>query len=91
MFARCRYNYRFITYGKVRIQGGQVLKGDVVIFGAKNAALPILFATLLTDEEITLTNVPRLRDIDTTLELLEILGKKVTVIETVVITGGQSS
>jgi len=47
---------------------------EVVISGAKNAALPILFATLLCDEEVQLSNVPRLKDVGTTLKLLEMLG-----------------
>jgi UDP-N-acetylglucosamine 1-carboxyvinyltransferase len=46
----------------------------VTISGAKNAALPILFATLLCDEEVQLSNVPRLKDVGTTLKLLEMLG-----------------
>lgn len=62
---------------KFRIQGSQVLNGEVVISGAKNAALPILFATLLTDETIYLSNVPHLQDVLTTLELLQLLGKEV--------------
>ncbi len=61
------------------IQGGRRLKGTAQINGSKNAALPILIATLLTDETCTITNVPDLRDINTTYRLLEELGKKVTV------------
>jgi UDP-N-acetylglucosamine 1-carboxyvinyltransferase len=59
------------------IQGGRPLKGRVVISGSKNAALPCLFATLLTDEVCTLEQVPALADIDTALKLLVTLGKKV--------------
>lgn len=62
---------------KFRITGGCTLQGDVTISGAKNAALPILFATLLCDEEIHLSNVPHLKDVSTTLKLLEILGSTV--------------
>ena len=61
------------------IDGGRPLRGEVRIGGSKNAALPILIATLLTDEPCTLRNVPRLRDIRTTLRLLESLGKRVEV------------
>ncbi|RJG50011.1 UDP-N-acetylglucosamine 1-carboxyvinyltransferase [Motilimonas pumila] len=59
---------------KFLIQGGCTLNGDVTISGAKNAALPIVFATLLSNQEISLTNVPKLRDINTTLALLRDLG-----------------
>ncbi|AGH81885.1 UDP-N-acetylglucosamine 1-carboxyvinyltransferase [Psychromonas sp. CNPT3] len=56
------------------IQGGGPLNGEVTISGAKNAALPILFSTLLSKGELHLTNVPLLKDISTTLELLRELG-----------------
>ena len=59
---------------KFKIDGRCTLNGEVTISGAKNAALPILFATLLCDEEIQLSNVPRLKDVGTTLKLLEMLG-----------------
>src|SRR5690606_29663061 len=61
---------------KLRIRGGRPLQGEVAISGAKNAALPILCASLLTAEKLTFENVPRLRDIGTTLRLLERLGVK---------------
>lgn len=61
---------------KLRIRGGRPLHGEVAISGAKNAALPILCASLLTPETLILDNVPRLRDIGTTLHLLERLGVK---------------
>ena len=60
------------------IRGGKKLQGTVHISGSKNAALPILVATLLTDEKCTLHRVPNLRDVRTTLKILEYLGKKVT-------------
>jgi len=59
---------------KLLITGGTPLNGEVRIAGAKNAALPILAGTLLADDKVTLSNVPRLRDITTTLELLRYLG-----------------
>ena len=59
------------------IQGGTSLAGEVTISGAKNAALPILFASLLADGVSTFTNVPRLRDIATTEALLQTLGAEV--------------
>lgn len=62
---------------KFRVQGGTRLSGEVSISGAKNAALPILFAALLAEEPVELQNVPHLKDIDTTLKLLSQLGTKV--------------
>lgn len=59
---------------KLLIKGGRQLQGEVVISGAKNAALPELCATLLTAEPVTLTNVPRLQDVNTTLKLLRMMG-----------------
>ena len=59
------------------IEGGHRLQGEVAMSGAKNAALPILCAALLTAEPVTLTNVPRLRDIGTLLALLAQMGVKV--------------
>lgn len=61
---------------KFKIIGGEPLKGTVTISGAKNTALPLLFATLLCDEKIILNNVPRLRDVNTTIKLLTLFGKK---------------
>ena len=55
---------------KLRIAGGAVLEGEVRISGAKNAALPILAGALLTEEPVTVANVPHLQDITTTIELL---------------------
>lgn len=59
---------------KLVIEGGATLKGDVTISGSKNAALPILLASILVEGEVRLSNVPNLRDIATTLKLLELLG-----------------
>ena len=59
---------------KFRIRGGTPLAGEVPISGAKNAALPILAATLLTEHPVTLSNVPDLRDIATLIALLEGMG-----------------
>ena len=60
------------------IQGGKKLHGTVHVSGSKNAALPILVATLLTDEPCIIRRVPNLRDVRTTLKILEYLGKKVS-------------
>lgn len=66
---------------KLLITGGPRLDGEVRASGAKNAALPIMAATLLADGVCTLTNVPHLRDITTTMELLGRLGVQLTVDE----------
>jgi UDP-N-acetylglucosamine 1-carboxyvinyltransferase len=63
---------------KLQITGGKRLNGDIVISGAKNAALPILCAGLLTGGDLELSNVPRLHDVRTMLKLLEQTGLKVT-------------
>ena len=63
---------------KLRICGGQRLSGRVLISGAKNAALPALAATLLSDDEMRLDNLPEVRDVDTTCRLLQQLGSEVT-------------
>jgi len=59
---------------KLRMVGGNPLKGEVVIAGAKNAALPILCACLLTDQPVMLRNVPDLQDVRTMLKLLQEIG-----------------
>jgi UDP-N-acetylglucosamine 1-carboxyvinyltransferase len=63
---------------KLTIEGGRKLKGEIIISGSKNAALPIMIATLLTDETCVLRNVPKLADIETVIALLVFLGKRVT-------------
>ena len=62
---------------KFRVKGPSVLQGEVTISGAKNAALPILFAAILADKPVELHNVPELRDIDTSIKLLTQLGAKI--------------
>ncbi|EIC22224.1 UDP-N-acetylglucosamine 1-carboxyvinyltransferase [Thiorhodovibrio frisius] len=64
---------------KLLITGGPVLQGEVRAAGAKNAALPILAATLLAETPCVLSNVPHLRDITTTMELLGRMGVRLTV------------
>jgi UDP-N-acetylglucosamine 1-carboxyvinyltransferase len=59
---------------KLRITGGRTLRGEVTISGAKNAALPEMCATLLTDEPVHLLNVPRLHDVATMRRLLDNMG-----------------
>lgn len=62
---------------RFKVEGSNTLGGEVTISGAKNAALPILFAALLAEQPVEIQNVPKLKDIDTTLELLERLGVKI--------------
>ena len=62
---------------KLRIRGGRTLNGEVLISGAKNAALPELCATLLSAEPVTLRNVPRLQDVTTMLKLIRNMGVQV--------------
>ncbi|MET4578788.1 UDP-N-acetylglucosamine 1-carboxyvinyltransferase [Ottowia thiooxydans] len=59
---------------KLLIRGGRPLRGEVVISGAKNAALPEMCAALLTEEPVVLTNVPRLQDVRTMRKLLDNMG-----------------
>ncbi|MDM5270629.1 UDP-N-acetylglucosamine 1-carboxyvinyltransferase [Sulfurovum sp. zt1-1] len=58
----------------LEIKGGKKLSGEVTISGAKNAALPIIAATILSEKEVTLTNLPNVVDIRTLLKLLTMLG-----------------
>jgi UDP-N-acetylglucosamine 1-carboxyvinyltransferase len=62
---------------KFLIKGPCKIKGQVSISGSKNAALPILAATILFDNTVTIENLPRVRDIDTMLNLLKSLGSKI--------------
>ena len=66
---------------KLIITGGRALSGDVRISGAKNAALPILAATLLAEDPMVIGNIPHLRDITTTMELLGRMGVELTLDE----------
>jgi UDP-N-acetylglucosamine 1-carboxyvinyltransferase len=66
---------------KLAIEGGVPLNGEVAISGAKNAALPILCAGLLTAEPLTISNVPHLRDVTTMLSLLGQMGMSISVDE----------
>jgi UDP-N-acetylglucosamine 1-carboxyvinyltransferase len=63
---------------KFVIQGGVPLSGTMVPAGNKNGALPILAATVLTDDEVTVRNVPRIRDVEAMLEILRAIGVQVS-------------
>tara|TARA_B100001540_G_C15802633_1_gene640624 strand:- start:1107 stop:2369 length:1263 start_codon:yes stop_codon:yes gene_type:complete len=62
---------------KFLINGPCKVKGEISISGSKNAALPILAATLLFDKSVTINNLPKVRDIDTMLNLIKSLGRKI--------------
>ncbi len=64
---------------KLLISGGARLEGEITISGAKNAALPILAGTLLTEDSVTVSNVPHLNDVTTTISLLQSMGSIVTI------------
>jgi UDP-N-acetylglucosamine 1-carboxyvinyltransferase len=63
---------------RIRIKGGRQLKGEIPISGSKNASLPLMVASLLTDQKLTLHNVPRLADITTMIQLLRQHGVEVS-------------
>jgi UDP-N-acetylglucosamine 1-carboxyvinyltransferase len=64
--------------GKFIIEGCQKLRGEVTVSGNKNAALKLLPACLLTDEPVTLHNIPTIRDVENTILILRDLGVDVT-------------
>ncbi len=66
---------------KFRIKGGKALRGTVAISGAKNSALPVMAAALLTAEKVTLHNIPKVRDLITMSKLLAFMDAKVSVTE----------
>src|SRR3989344_831685 len=59
---------------KFIIQGGQTLKGNIRVSGAKNAVLPILAASLLSPGKIRLNNVPRIQDVESMLSIMRLMG-----------------
>ncbi len=75
---------------KLIVTGGRTLRGEVRISGAKNAALPVLIASLLTDKPLRVSNIPHLHDITTTMELLGQLGVRLQVDEKMTIEGDAS-
>ena len=64
---------------KLEVLGGKKLRGQVDISGSKNASLPILAATILSDEKISLSNLPRVKDIETMLNLLKSIGSNIKI------------
>jgi UDP-N-acetylglucosamine 1-carboxyvinyltransferase len=79
MAANCLSQLKEPLMDKLIIKGGTQLQGEIWISGSKNAALPILFATLLTENKVTVANLPHLQDITTTIALLGALGVKVSI------------
>ena len=62
---------------KLEVFGAKKLKGQIKISGSKNASLPILAATLLSDKKVFLNNLPKVKDIETMISLLKSLGSKI--------------
>jgi UDP-N-acetylglucosamine 1-carboxyvinyltransferase len=75
---------------KIVVEGGVPLRGEVQISGAKNAVLPILCATLLADEPVSISNVPHLHDVVTTAKLLAGLGAGITIDQGTIGKGSES-
>jgi UDP-N-acetylglucosamine 1-carboxyvinyltransferase len=75
LLARLRYTASLMDI-RYRVWGGTPLQGDVTIGGSKNAALPLMAASLLCDGEVILQNVPRIRDTEAMLTILEFLGAR---------------
>ena len=63
--------------GTFIVQGGKSLKGEITPQGAKNEALQVLCAVLLTSEKVTIRNIPNIRDVSKLIELLGCLGVKI--------------
>ena len=76
---------------KLLISGGKSLKGEVRISGAKNSVLPILAASLLSDEEVIIGNVPHLQDVTTTISLLTEMGATLSIDEKMKVSINSSS
>ena len=62
---------------KIRIQGGYTLSGELEVSGAKNSAVALIPAAILCDEEVTISNIPNISDIDSLEEILKFLNAKV--------------
>ena len=62
---------------KLKIEGGREISGTIVISGSKNATLPILASTILTDKKVTITNIPIVRDVETMANLLTTIGSSI--------------
>jgi len=74
MTIRAGFHHRYPTMPQLRIQGGRSLRGEIEVSGAKNAALPIMAASILASEPVRLEEVPRLADVRTLARMLKRLG-----------------
>ena len=63
---------------RLEIKGGRKISGTIEISGSKNATLPILASTILTNKKVVITNVPIVRDVETMVELLSAIGSNIT-------------
>ena len=64
---------------KLEVFGGKKLKGKIELSGSKNSSLPILAATILSEEKIYLSNLPRVKDIETMINLLKSIGSEIKI------------
>ena len=62
---------------KLEITGGRKISGTIIISGSKNATLPILASTILTNKKVTINNVPIVKDVITMMELLRTIGSSI--------------
>ena len=62
---------------KLQIKGGRKISGTIIISGSKNATLPILASTILSDQNILIRNVPIVKDVETMVNLLNTIGSKI--------------
>jgi len=63
---------------RISINGGKTLGGEITVSGMKNAALPILFATILIDDVCIIENIPNISDVENTLKILVSVGAEIT-------------
>ena len=64
---------------KLEIKGGKKISGAILISGSKNATLPILASTILTDKKIIIKNIPIVKDVKTMVELLDVIGSGIKI------------
>ena len=62
---------------KLEINGGKKLSGSIIISGSKNATLPILASTILTNKKVVIKNIPLVKDVETMVDLLKLLGSTI--------------
>ncbi|SVD51486.1 uncharacterized protein METZ01_LOCUS404340, partial [marine metagenome] len=62
---------------KLEIKGGKIISGSILISGSKNATLPILASTIITNKKVKITNIPIVKDVSTMVDLLRDMGSKI--------------